>query len=252
MTYDIDRLARQLVRARREHRQLGADETGEGPPSADDAYRVQDRVAEALGWFRGAHVSTWKVGAAARDATPSATPLPLEGVVASPAQFDAAHFHGIGIEAEVAFRFASAPPVSDRTEDVLAAVGEFVVTIEVVDARLADAASAPPMLKLADAQMHGALVVGSGVPRRHVDWATLPVTVTRNGVTIRDGRGGHPLVDPTGLLPWFVRHVSARSGGVRAGDLVTAGTWVGILPARAGDTIDAAFDGIGRAVVRFV
>jgi 2-keto-4-pentenoate hydratase len=151
----------------------------------------------------------------------------------------------------VAFRFASAPPVSDRTEDVLAAVGEFVVTIEVVDARLADAASAPPMLKLADAQMHGALVVGSGIDRRHVDWATLHVTVKRNGATIHDGRGGHALVDPTGLLPWFVRHVEARSGGIRAGDLVTAGTWVGILPARRGDTFDVAFDGIGRAVVSF-
>ncbi|HVJ74436.1 MAG TPA: fumarylacetoacetate hydrolase family protein [Casimicrobiaceae bacterium] len=251
MTDASDRLADLLVRARREHRLLSADETGAGPATLDDAYRVQDRVAEALGWFRGAHPTTWKVGAAQRGATPSATPLPPEGVVTSPAQFDAARFHGIGIEAEVAFRFATAPLEAERPEDVLGAVGELVVTIEVVDARLVDAAVAPALLKLADAQMHGALVVGTGVPYRAVDWDTLHVTVQRNGATIHDARGGHALVDPSVLLPWFVRHVAARSGGVRAGDLVTAGTWVGILPARRGDTIEVAFGGIGRAVVRF-
>ena len=252
MTHATDRLADLIVRARREHRQLRADETGPGPATADEAYRVQDRVAEQLGWFSGTRATTWKVGAAQRDATPSATPLPPDGVVPSPAQFDAARFHGIGIEAEVAFRFSAEPPASERHEDVLRAVGELVVTIEVVDARLADAAAAPPLLKLADAQMHGALVVGSGVPYRgEVDWSTLHVRVRRNGATIHDARGGHALVDPGELLPWFVRHVAERSGGVRAGDLVTAGTWVGILPARGGDSIEVEFDGIGRAIVRF-
>ena len=35
------------------------------------------------------------------------------------------------------------------------------------------------------------------------------------------------------------------------GDLVTAGTWAGILPAAPGDRIDVEFDGIGHATVEF-
>jgi 2-keto-4-pentenoate hydratase len=249
---DNERLAGLIVRARREHRQLRPDELGTGPTTAEDAYHVQDLVAEAMGWFRGARVATWKVGASAGGVTPSATPLPPDGVVASPAHFAAGRFHGIGIEAEIAFRFAGAPAHSDRVADVIRAIGDIVVTIEVVDSRLADAMRASPLVKLADSQMHGALVVGSGVPyRESIDWGELRVTVRCNGKAIHEARGGHSLVDPTALLPWFVHHVAARAGGVREGDLVTAGTWVGILPAAPGDTIDAAFEDVGRAVVRF-
>lgn len=252
MSDDNERLAALLVRARREHRQWRVDELGAAPATVEDAYDIQDRVAASMGWFRGARVATWKVGAATRDATPSATPLPPAGVVASPARFPANRFHGIGIEAEIAFRFAATPDDTGRVDDALRAVGELVVTIEVVDARIVDAAGAPALVKLADAQMHGALVVGSGSAwPRPIDWTTQPVRVTRNGATVHEARGGHALGDPAVLLPWLVHHARARSGGVRAGDLVTAGTWCGILPAAPGDAIDVAFDGVGAASVRF-
>ena len=34
---------------------------------------------------------------------------------------------------------------------------------------------------------------------------------------------------------------------VPAGTVVTTGTWVGLLPARPGDTVSVEFTGIGRA-----
>jgi 2-keto-4-pentenoate hydratase len=246
-----ERLATKLVEARRSHRQWRVDELGAVPATSDDAYDVQDRVARMLGWFASGHARHWKVGAAGPGAAPSATPLPAEGVAASPARFAGRRFHGIGIEAEVAFRFASVPRTGVALEDVVRAVGEIVVTIEIVDARIVDAAGAPAMLKLADAQMHGALVVGTGIPWRPVDWERQRVVVKRDGVVVHDARGGHALRDPASLLPWFVDHVDARLGGVCAGDLVTAGTWIGILPAAAGDAIDVVFDGIGAASVSF-
>jgi 2-keto-4-pentenoate hydratase len=36
-----------------------------------------------------------------------------------------------------------------------------------------------------------------------------------------------------------------------AGDVISAGTWTGVLEAFAGETIDVEFDGIGRASARF-
>jgi 2-keto-4-pentenoate hydratase len=68
---------------------------------------------------------------------------------------------------------------------------------------------------------------------------------------LQETLGGHPLGDPLQLLPWFVRHVHQRCGGVRAGDLVTAGTWAGMLPAKQGDHVEVVFESIGQASVDF-
>ena len=73
----------------------------------------------------------------------------------------------------------------------------------------------------------------------------------RDGNVVADTRGGHRLGDPRVLLPWFVAHAASRGRELRAGDLVTAGSWVGMVPAASGDTIDVRFDGVGDASVAF-
>ena len=248
-----DELADLLIAARSSGRQISLADIGTVPSGADASYRIQDRVAQALGWFRDARPTAWKVGAASATATPIAVPLPPAGVVRSPAQFPAGAFHTIGIEAEIAFRIRDAVDVEavGAHFDWGRVVGELVVTIEVVDSRIRDGGNAPAMVRLADAQLHGALVVGDAIPWRLLDWRTLRAVVRRNGRVVAETLGAHPLGDPTLLLPWFVRHVAQRTGGVRAGDLVTAGTWTGIVPAEPGDAIDAAFEGVGRVEVRF-
>lgn len=248
-----DDLADRLIAARSSRRQLSLTDIGTVPADADEAYRIQDRVAHALGWFRDARATTWKVGAASVTATPIAVPLPPEGVVRSPARFPAGTFHAMGIEAEIAFRFRDAVDADavGMNFDWGRVVGELVVTIEVVDSRIRDGGKAPALVKLADAQLHGALVVGDAIPWRPLDWRQLRAVVRSNGSVDADTRGGHPLGDPTVLLPWFVRHVAQRTGGVRTGDLVTAGTWTGIVPARPGDAVEAEFEGVGRVEVRF-
>ena len=99
-----DRLADLLVAARNSGHQLALADLPALPANAEEAYRIHDRVADALGWFRNARVTAWKVGAASVDATPIAVPLAPAGVVRSPARFAAGTFHKIGIEAEIAFR----------------------------------------------------------------------------------------------------------------------------------------------------
>lgn len=249
------RLAELFVDARRHHRRFSLDAAAGEPRTADDAYRVQDAVARELGWFDAARPSAWKTGAPSRAAVPIAAPVPAALLRTSPARFDAREFHTIGIEAEIALRFRSdvdATLASAPGFDWAAVIGEMRVGIEVVDSRIDDASNAPPLLKLADFQQNGAYVIGTGVPyRRGVDWASQRARVLRNGAVVTNTRGGHPLGDPTWLLPWFVRHVEARCGGVRAGDLVTLGTWAGILPAAAGERIDVEFDDVGHSSVEF-
>jgi len=113
-----------------------------------------------------------------------------------------------------------------------------------------DAASATQ--KLADQGLHGALVLGSGAPFPGVvDWASLVARVRRNGEVVRETRGGHPLGNLLFLLPWLAQHAAAHGTPLRAGDVVTAGTWTGVYEAFPGETIDVEFDGVGRASARF-
>ena len=219
-----------LIAGRRSRQPIIA--TGLPEPRDDaDAYAVQRAVADEFGWFAG-KPTAWKVGAASRTATPNAAPLPARGVLASPATFARGSFNRMLIEGEIAFRLRA--PIAgdvdaDDTAAVSAAIGEIVVTIEVVDSRYANHETTSPALRLADQGVHGALVVGSGVPwRGSLPWDTLVAIVRRNGEIARETRGGHPLGDLLFMLPWLARHAAQRGLPLGAGDVITAGTWTGV------------------------
>jgi 2-keto-4-pentenoate hydratase len=242
-----------LIAARRSHEPIAV--AGLPVPRSDaDAYAVQRAVADEFGWFASQPMA-WKVGAANHTATPNAAPLPARGVHASPATFARGTFNRILIEGEIAFRLRAplsgdAPPRDDAAASV--AVGELVVTIEVVDPRYGDMEAASPGLRLADQGLHGALVVGAGVPwRGSVDWGSLVAIVRRDGEIVKETRGGHPLGNLLFLLPWLAQHAAQRGFPLAAGDLITAGTWTGVFEAAPGQTIDVEFPAIGRASARF-
>lgn len=242
-----------LIAARRSRQPIVA--TGLPEPRDDaDAYAVQRAVADEFGWFAG-KPTAWKVGSASRTATPNAAPLPARGVHASPATFARGSFNRMLIEGEIAFRLRA--PIAgdvdaDDTAAVSAAIGEIVVTIEVVDSRYANHEATSPALRLADQGVHGALVVGSGVPwRGSLPWDTLVAIVRRNGEIARETRGGHPLGNLLFMLPWLAQHAAQRGLPLAAGDVITAGTWTGVYEAGPGQTIDVEFPDVGRASARF-
>jgi 2-keto-4-pentenoate hydratase len=124
------------------------------------------------------------------------------------------------------------------------------VSIEIVDSRWEDPAKASALLRLADQQSHGALVLGTWVPYAARDWAA-QVCETRIGTNAPDLRkGAHSMGDPAWLLPIWLRHVTRNGTTVPAGIVVTTGSWVGVLPVRKGDTVVVEFPGIGRAEAR--
>ncbi|HLW12297.1 MAG TPA: fumarylacetoacetate hydrolase family protein [Casimicrobiaceae bacterium] len=241
-----------LVDARREGQSISLE--GLPVPRSDaDAYAVQTAVADACGFFASSRPRAWKVGAASRAAVPNAAPLPPRYIVRSPATFAAGTFNRILIEGEIAFRLRA--PLGDAAADpasVAAAIGEWLVTIEVVDPRYANLDDAGPTLRLADHGMHGALVVGGGGPLPDaVDWTSLVARVRRNGELVKETRGGHPLGNLLFLLPWLARHAAECGVTLGDGDVVTAGTWTGVVEAFPGETIDVEFPAIGRASACF-
>lgn len=252
---DLDDLAARLVAARRGGTRLEAADILAVVKSGDAAYAVQARV-DALLWPEAGDASVWKAGADSRDALPTAAPIAPPLVHASGATLSARQFGVLIVEAEIAYRFGmDLPPRA--TPYGAAEVGEAVaamhVAIEIVDPRVADFATAPPLAKLADHLLNGAFVLGDAISDwRRIDLRRQKVTLAIDGKLREAAEGSHALGNPAVLLPWFAAHLGSRRGagearGVRAGDVVTTGSWTKVVEAKAGQRIAVEFPGIGSA-----
>lgn len=263
--WSIDALVRRLVDARRGGPGVTAERVLGPVTSSDIAYQVQARVDAAL--WRDVSACVWKAGADSRDSLPTAAPIMPALVHASGASLSAASFPICIVEAEIAYRFATdLPPraASYGTDEVAEAVAAIHVAIEIVTPRIVDFATAPPLAKLADHGLNGAFIVGDGVTAwRRIDLRRQKATLSIDGKVHESVQGSHGLGNPAVLLPWFVAHLGrlptldaeGQAGpprGVRAGDVVTTGSWTKVVEARARQRVDVRFDGIGEASVSFV
>lgn len=230
-----ERIAARLLEARA--RGALVDAASEpGPADLDEAYRVQDLVLRALAG--AARPGAWKAIPPRPGTGPAASPVPPAQVLSSPARHAAAR-EVLGVEAEVAFRLGAGLEPE-----------EALVVIELCETRLARWESAPLLWKIADFQSNAALVVGSGTRAwRAIDFSAQRVELIVNGLLVGEAAGTHPAIDPSRLLPWLVGHCAQR-GGLQAGDIVTTGSWVGIVPVAPGDDVVARFPGIGEARLR--
>lgn len=243
-----------LVDALTAARRGGTAITSEGwqaaVPDADTAYRAQDAVAAALGWFPDDSPRHWKSGGPNREAVLTHAPLATPGVRSSPADFSDIAFQRRGIEGEIALRIGrTVTPemaASITHETAIELVDAMAVTIEVVDSRWSDGAREFPLLKLADSSLHGALAVGAWVPFEARDWANQTCRVTI-GQEVVERTGTLSYVDPAWPLPQWLRHLTRDGRSVPAGSVVTTGTWCGILPANPGDKVKVEFPGVGAA-----
>ncbi|QYY27859.1 fumarylacetoacetate hydrolase family protein [Cupriavidus pinatubonensis] len=249
----IDAVAHAIIRARREQQCVDAQSLAGALTTPEESYAVQAKVASAFGW-QTSGPAFWKSGGPSRQAQLTHAQLPVEGVWSSPARAEGWPFTWRGIEAEIALRLGRSVDAAEAAaldgETASAWIDAMAVSIEVVDSRWQQYTDAPALLKLADLQAHGALVLGEWMPYQARDWASQRCHV-RIGAQELERRGTHALGDPAfGLVAWL-RHATREGRRVEAGTVVTTGTWVGILPASAGDLVTVAFDGIGSASVQF-
>lgn len=237
--------------ARRAHHPLASADWAHTLADAPAAYAAQDAVAHALGWFVDAAPVHWKSGGPSRTAALTHAPLPPAGVFASGASLAAWPLHHRFIEGEIALRLGSSVTPEQAAllthDDVDSLIEAMAVSIEVVDSRWHEVGRAPALLRLADQQSHGALVLGDWLPYQRRDWATQACTAHVGSRAAVQHTGSHSLGDPAWLLPTWLRHITRHGMPVAAGTVVTTGTWVGMLPAQPGDDVSIEFTGIGRA-----
>jgi 2-keto-4-pentenoate hydratase len=247
MGVDISKAVQQLLEARRSGVQV---KPPFALPGRAAVYAIQDGVARATGPVAG-----WKVGARTPTAEPNPAPLLAGALVESPAKFDGKAMHTIGVEIEISFHIAK--DIAPRAEPVgrdeaLAAVGDAFVGMEVVDTRLADFKSADPEWLLADNQLNHALVIGDSIKNwRDLDWPNLQVTLTIDGKTEIEQKGGLGAVDPVRPLAWMIDHAVRQRGGLRKGQAITTGSWTGLRYYPPGTTARGAFAGLGVVEASF-
>lgn len=240
-----------LIAARRSGQPLDATRYTLDTP--EQAYAVQEAFAADADGRTGGTARHWKSGGPSREQPTTHAALPLAGVWASPARAGSWPFIQPHIEAEIALRLGRAVSPADATtltpENVAPWLDAMTVSIEVVDSRWQKLREAPALLKLADLQVHGALVLAEWQPLRQLEWATQRVSVTI-GTETRQFSGSHAMGDPLFVVPAWLRHLTRHGDTVPAGTVVTTGTWCGLLPAGAGDAVRVVFDGVGEASVQ--
>ncbi|WP_027999130.1 fumarylacetoacetate hydrolase family protein [Sinorhizobium arboris] len=250
----VQLVADALLSARRDGQPRMAAAFDNALAGADEAYAVQATVARALGWFPDASPRYWKSGGQSRQSVLTHAPLPPHGVWTSPATANGFPFVRRGIEAEIALRLGRDVDAELAAGLDEAAATELVdamaVSIEVVDSRWTECMAAVPLLRLADLQCHGSLILGEWQTWKPRDWSRQVCRVAIGSQDPVERCGTHALGTPTWGLGAWLRHITRDGAMAPAGTTVTTGTWVGILDAEKGDLVVAEFDGMGTARVQ--
>lgn len=215
--------------------------------SEQDAYAIQALSNKSL----NANPQFWKTGLLSNNSVFCA-PIALSSCQTSLADFSQQRFNALHVEAELAYRFHSGFEAgkSYQEDEVFAAIDNVAVAIEVLDSRLENWQDADEFLHLADNQMNGALVIGSGIG----NWQSINISAQTMSLFINDelvitDSGNHLPINPTRLLTAFVNQTCRLGYTMRPGSWVTTGTWSAYPSARPGDQVRVEFPGIGEANV---
>nr|WP_206683002.1 fumarylacetoacetate hydrolase family protein [Pseudomonas baltica] len=243
----VEQVAQRLIRAWREGRRQPVE--GLRLDSEAQAYDVQRRVAEAMGWFAHAPARAWKLGGAPGSLI-SAAGVPAGTVRASGWQVPPGHCHALGIEGELFVRLSRDLDEHTDLAAAYAAIDAWMPGIELCDTRWVDGIQADALLRLADQQLNRELIVGLPVTLASIpDWSAQAATLRVDGEQVVRGLGSHPFREPLNSLPWLARHAVALGNPLRAGDLIATGSWTGIHWAPPGASIEVDFPGIGTVTL---
>jgi 2-keto-4-pentenoate hydratase len=105
---------------------------------------------------------------------------------------------------------------------------------------------------IADLQMNGGFVHGAAATNwQKIDFSKEHVTLAVDGVVRVERTGSNTSGDLMRLLPWLANEGAARTGGLRAGQWITTGSWTGLTLAIAGSRVDVRFSAAGEVDLRF-
>lgn len=248
----MHRAAELLLRARRELMPLADLPEDLRPTTLQEAYALQDMVGLALFPLGG-----WKVGAPSPDATPSYAPMPAwGGFIPSGSRISRDLRRLRGVEAEIAFHLGQDLPPRDQPwtrDEVVAAIASAHPAIELLESAFLDPDKATRLSTIGDLQSNAGFAYGPAVP----DWQSIDLTresvsVYVDGEVRFDGTASNTAgTDLLRLVLFLANEGTARTGGLRAGDWITTGSWSGKTLASAGQEVLVRFSHFGEVEITF-
>ena len=166
------------------------------------------------------------------------------------------------LEPEIVFGLRSAPVPDASLQSLYECLDWMAPGFEIVRCH-APGGKASAVQAVADGGMHSGLVVGRRTPVRDVapDVRSLDarlagarLTLRRDGEVIAQGDGTVVLGSPLQALHQFLQELHHCPGApsVKAGDIITTGTWTDAMEVAPGQSWEAALsDGLGEITVDF-
>jgi 2-keto-4-pentenoate hydratase len=247
-----DAAARHLVAART------ARHPGERLPEAcrptdvTDALAIQKRVRELL----GAAIGGWKCSVPSAERAIAAAPI-FASTITSDSPCPILPIGGKArIEPEIAFVVGQdlpsrATPYSDA--EVRAAIRETRIVLELIGPRYADPAAVTYPEFLADSIANQGLFVGPMLANGlelPLEAFRITIDTPNRQLLVRDGK--HPDGHPLRPLVWLANHLASRDAGLTAGQVVTTGSYCGMVDVPLDTPLVVAFGDFGRLSVQFV
>ena len=252
-----------LAQARRDHSTIEGLPEHLKPQNLDDAYQIQDALIPLIEALSNGRRVGYKGGATNEKAQQGfGLDQPFRGVLVSSYVLDsgatiaAADCKFRLLEAEFAFRMAEdlAPAAAPYDPaGVAAAVGGVMLSIEVVDLRYTSGIGTGGLQVIADNSAAGYWVQGAEiVDPGAVDFDDWPVSLIINGEVAAEGNAANVLGNPYNALTWLANTLCTAGSGLKAGDIVTAGSCIAPTPAPPGAVEAIAdFGSLGQVTVNF-
>lgn len=232
--------------------------------TVEDAYAVQ-RVWAQRREAAGQKVAGRKIGLTSKvmqDATGITEPdygvIFEDQVVRSGDELQWDRWSNVRVEVELAFELSADLTGPDCTrEDVLAATASVIAALEILDSHI-EMAGRTIVDTISDNAALGAMVLSDRrftldeLKADGVDLRWIGALLSRNGQIEESGVSGAVLGDPVLGVAWLANKLAAHGQGLKAGEIILAGSFTRPLWIERGDEILCEYQGLGEITCRFV
>ena len=221
------------------------------PMDLETALGVQQRVTDLL----GEAVDGWKCSLPKPDRIVVG---PIYGSAifrTSPCPFVASGA-AARVEPEIAFVMGRALPPRSKPyaeSEVLEAIAEARLVLELLASRYAEPKSRSFPEMLADSLQNLGLFVGPAITGTAYLAlpAAFPIKVEDPWGVLVSCEGKHPDGHPLAPLYWLANFLAARGGGLKPGDVVTTGSYAGVLEVPFATPLRFTYGDLGELAVTF-